>query len=155
MTDTNLRITRKRKSMWRKNCMFSFLTYLYRNLAFLSFWLTNFSTTVLLKSRMSLTRFFSIESIARALRQSWVIVFLRKVWILFKVGPLLFTLYMLPLGNIIRKHGVSFHCYAVDTQLYISSRPDETHQIEKLMECIVDIKNVSFLTTKFWKKQRC
>ncbi len=54
--------------------------------------------------------------------------------------PLLFTLYMLPLGNIIRKQGVSFHCYADDTQLFISLRPGETHQIEKLMECIVDIK---------------
>ncbi len=57
------------------------------------------------------------------------------------LGPLLFTLYMLLLGNIIRKHGISFHCYADDTQFYISSRPGETHHIEKLMECIVDIKN--------------
>ncbi len=56
------------------------------------------------------------------------------------LGPLLFTLYMLPLGNIIRKHGVSFHCYADETQLYIYPWPGERHQIEKLMKCIVDIK---------------
>ncbi len=56
------------------------------------------------------------------------------------LGPLLFTLYMLPLGNIIRKHGDSFHCYADDTLLYISSLPGETHQTETLMECIVNIK---------------
>ncbi len=54
--------------------------------------------------------------------------------------PLLFTLYMLRLGKIIKKHGVNFHCYADDTRLYISSRPGETHQIEKLMVCIVDLK---------------
>jgi len=58
------------------------------------------------------------------------------------LGPLLFTMYMLPWGDIIRKHGVSFHCYADDTQLYISSHPDETYQFTKLTECIADIKKL-------------
>jgi len=47
---------------------------------------------------------------------------------------------MLPLGNIIRKHGINFHCYADDTQLYISSRPDENTNSSKLAECLKDIK---------------
>ncbi len=36
---------------------------------------------------------------------------------------------------------LSFHCYADDIQLYISSRPEETYQFAKLTECIVAIKN--------------
>ncbi len=74
------------------------------------------------------------------------------------LGPLLFTLYMLPLGNIIRKHGVSVYCCADDTQLYISSRPGETHQIEKLVECIVDIKKTGWGIISYYKIlkiQRC
>jgi hypothetical protein len=73
------------------------------------------------------------------------------------LGPLLFTLYMLPIGDIIREHGISFHCYADDTQLYISSRPDETYQFTKLTGCIADIKNgitSNFLLLNSEKKTR-
>ncbi len=56
------------------------------------------------------------------------------------LGPLLFSLNMLPLGNIIRKYGISFHCYADDTQIYISTRPDETSKLSKLTECVKNIK---------------
>jgi hypothetical protein len=56
------------------------------------------------------------------------------------LGPILFTLYMMPLGNIIRNHDINFHCYADDTQLYLSMKPNESTQIDRLSACVKDIK---------------
>ena len=42
---------------------------------------------------------------------------------------------MLPLGNI-REHGINFHSYADDTQLYISLSPNDISPIDKLVQCI-------------------
>ena len=55
---------------------------------------------------------------------------------------------MLPLGDVIRGHGISFHNYADDTQLYIAVSPDDTGPIDTLLNCILDIKSwmaVNFL----------
>ena len=64
------------------------------------------------------------------------------------LGPLLFNLYMLPLGDVIRRHNIRFHSYADDTQLYIAVSPEDTGQIDALFHCIIDIKSwmaVNFL----------
>ncbi len=51
------------------------------------------------------------------------------------------------IGNIIRKYGISFHCYVDDTQLYISTRPDETSKLSKLTECVKNFKD--WMTNNF------
>ena len=59
------------------------------------------------------------------------------------LGPILFTLYVSPLGDLTQKHDINSHFYADDTQLYLSFKPcaDNSIYIKKLENCVLDIKN--------------
>ena len=61
------------------------------------------------------------------------------------LGPILFTLYISPLGDICRNHGVNYHNYADDQQLYLSFSSaidgDKERCLRNLQNCIHDIRH--------------
>ena len=60
------------------------------------------------------------------------------------LGPIIFTIYTTPLADIIKYHGLSYHFYADDTQLYISFNPKVQSSLQESIslveKCVVDIK---------------
>ena len=57
------------------------------------------------------------------------------------LGPMKFSLYLLPLGAILRHHNIGCHIYADDTQLYISFKcKDPLESLTKLNMCVSDIR---------------
>ena len=56
------------------------------------------------------------------------------------LGPILFTMYMSPLGDLIREEGCLYSCYADDTQLYITINNNDSDRVAKLEKCLNSIR---------------
>ena len=66
------------------------------------------------------------------------------------LGPLLFSIYTLPLGEIIRKHKSDFHLYADDSQMYVTFSPTNASEVNTSMEHLIhDVR--SWYTQNFLK----
>ena len=61
-------------------------------------------------------------------------------------GPLLFSLYTWPVGDIIRRHDLRFQLYAGDTQVYIrfviADRQDKAAAVHKVEHCLTEIRGL-------------
>ena len=60
------------------------------------------------------------------------------------LGPILFTVYTSPLGDIYKKYRVKYHCYADDMQNYLSfksnTKGNQEECIKTLELCIAEIR---------------
>ena len=57
------------------------------------------------------------------------------------LGPMLFTLYIMPLSAIIDSHSIIHHSYADDFQLHMSAPPDRISELlHSMQSCISDVK---------------
>uniref|UniRef100_A0A8C1P678 Reverse transcriptase domain-containing protein n=1 Tax=Cyprinus carpio TaxID=7962 RepID=A0A8C1P678_CYPCA len=57
------------------------------------------------------------------------------------LAPLLFSLYMLPLSQIMIKNQIAYHSYADDTQIYLALSPNDYSPIDSLCQCIDEINS--------------
>ena len=71
------------------------------------------------------------------------------------LGPILFSLYVQPIGDIIRKHELKYHQYADDLQLFCHfsfdalSLSTAVHRIEQCIDELKDWMTANYLQMKF------
>ena len=60
------------------------------------------------------------------------------------LGPVSFTLYTGPIGQIVRRHRLDFHLFADDSQLYVSFKikdtNDEMAALARIQACVEELK---------------
>ena len=57
------------------------------------------------------------------------------------LGPKLYCIYTKPVGDIVKKHNLRYHCYADDIQIYLSVKPDENWASENsaIEACVAEV----------------
>ena len=106
-----------------------------RVLAWLESYLTNRTQKVIIQNGEGQKAQSAIRPLTQGIPQGSIL------------GPILFNLFVAPLGEICRAMGVSFQGYADDTQNYLSFRPmpgslnNQTECSEKLEICIDAVRH--------------
>ncbi|KAK2160011.1 hypothetical protein NP493_1673g00000 [Ridgeia piscesae] len=56
------------------------------------------------------------------------------------LGPILYCIYTRPIGDIVARHGLQYHCYA-DTQIYMAVKHNQpiTEAITKIEQCLTEV----------------
>ena len=55
------------------------------------------------------------------------------------LGPILFGMYVSPIGDVISRHNVQYHQYADDMQLYVSLNPTDFGTLSDIESCASDV----------------
>ena len=62
------------------------------------------------------------------------------------LGPVLFVMYTAELSHIIARHGLQFHQYADDCQIYVSSPVSTVHStVQQFSRCLHDVEALSLI----------